>query len=62
MPTVCERISFTAFCIHLFLLSLDWAVHGSAAFEEFLEFLGSKIELAHWVGYSGGLGTKGTSS
>lgn len=37
-------------------------VRGSPAFEEFLEFLGTKIELAQWSGYSGGLGTKDTST
>lgn len=37
------------------------AVHGSPAFEEFLEMLGTKIDLSRWQGFLGGLNTKGAS-
>ncbi len=32
-------------------------VHGSAKWNEFLEFMGSKIELKGWPNFSGGLDT-----
>jgi hypothetical protein len=34
------------------------AVETSQDYEDFLKFLGTKIELDGWTGYSGGLDTK----
>jgi hypothetical protein len=59
-------LSLSLFLQRVFLMRADcsWtrhhAEHASPAFEEFLEFLGSKVALQGFTGYSGGLDTKST--
>lgn len=46
-------------CFRMVLTSLSLLIcpsdKGSADFEEFLKFMGQKVELASWEGYRGGL-------